>query len=114
MYINQEPNPLKYNEIINFLMYQQDSPEKFAESDITVDSLAAWIKARNGILDCEFCGSKVEEIDHIVPLSKGGSHTFSNIRMLCRTCNRAKGTLMEDEFRKWIEAVKAMPSGTLG
>jgi len=33
MYINQEPNPLKYNEIINFLMYQQDSSDDLQDVD---------------------------------------------------------------------------------
>ena len=29
-------------------------------------------------------------IDHIMPLSKGGLHTWSNVQLLCRTCNMAK------------------------
>jgi len=30
------------------------------------------------------------EIDHIIPLSKGGSHTTENCQMLCRKCNLKK------------------------
>ncbi|RJQ68090.1 HNH endonuclease [Pseudonocardiaceae bacterium YIM PH 21723] len=29
--------------------------------------------------------------DHIVPLSKDGTHQRSNLQVLCRTCNAAKG-----------------------
>lgn len=31
------------------------------------------------------------ELDHIVPLSKGGSHTRGNTQLLCRECNGHKG-----------------------
>jgi len=32
------------------------------------------------------------ELDHIVPLSKGGSHTRTNVQLLCRECNLSKGS----------------------
>lgn len=31
------------------------------------------------------------ELDHIVPLSKGGAHSYENTQCLCRGCNRSKG-----------------------
>ena len=30
------------------------------------------------------------EIDHIIPLSKGGEHTYANVQLLCRRCNLNK------------------------
>lgn len=31
------------------------------------------------------------ELDHVVPLSRGGAHTYENVRCACRRCNGAKG-----------------------
>jgi len=50
---------------------------------------------------CISCGVKVERtkeyaphqasIDHIIPVSKGGSHTYDNVQTMCVTCNTLKG-----------------------
>jgi hypothetical protein len=41
---------------------------------------------------CFYCGSKEKlEIDHIIPVVKGGKNIYSNLQVLCRTCNRKKG-----------------------
>jgi 5-methylcytosine-specific restriction endonuclease McrA len=41
---------------------------------------------------CVYCGSRQTRItmDHIIPLSKGGSHTLSNILPCCLSCNSQK------------------------
>ncbi len=31
------------------------------------------------------------ELDHIIPLSKGGKHKYSNVQCACRRCNQTKG-----------------------
>ena len=35
-------------------------------------------------------------IDHIQPLSKGGSHTWDNVQLMCRKCNIEKGANWSD------------------
>lgn len=30
-------------------------------------------------------------LDHVVPLSRGGSHDDTNVRLCCSTCNSRKG-----------------------
>ena len=32
------------------------------------------------------------EVDHIVPIFKNGSNSRSNLQVICRDCNRQKGT----------------------
>jgi 5-methylcytosine-specific restriction endonuclease McrA len=52
------------------------------------------IIARDGYI-CHICGSLVapEELqfDHIIPLSRGGTHTYENIAVAHATCNHKKG-----------------------
>lgn len=44
---------------------------------------------------CLLCGSDEElEVDHIVPVARGGGNHIENLRVLCGPCNRAKS----DEF----------------
>lgn len=31
-----------------------------------------------------------KELDHIVPLNQGGTHTIYNVRVICRACNQAR------------------------
>ncbi|BBI33458.1 HNH endonuclease [Cohnella abietis] len=51
---------------------------------------------------CQECGKNVgfEEInfDHIIPWSKGGSSDERNIRLLCETCNKKRGSDYEEEY----------------
>jgi 5-methylcytosine-specific restriction endonuclease McrA len=40
---------------------------------------------------CAKCGSADRlEMDHVVPLTLGGSNTLSNIQVLCKPCNASK------------------------
>lgn len=55
------------------------------------------IKERDGYT-CKKCGASLNaepnlllEIDHIIPLSKGGLTTEDNLQTLCWRCNRSKG-----------------------
>jgi 5-methylcytosine-specific restriction endonuclease McrA len=42
---------------------------------------------------CAYCNQESQrlEMDHAIPLSKGGDHTMSNIVPACRACNAKKG-----------------------
>ena len=40
---------------------------------------------------CQYCGKKAESIDHVVPRSRGGLHSWDNVVAACRRCNLRKG-----------------------
>jgi len=42
------------------------------------------------------CDLDAPEIDHVIPLSCGGPHIRSNLQLLCRSCNQAKGSQVFD------------------
>jgi 5-methylcytosine-specific restriction endonuclease McrA len=39
---------------------------------------------------CQYCGSAAENLDHVVPRSRGGQHTWENVVAACRRCNTRK------------------------
>jgi len=46
---------------------------------------------------CLCCGTEDNlSIDHIIPLSKGGSNHLDNLQVLCRSCNSSKKTQVTD------------------
>jgi 5-methylcytosine-specific restriction endonuclease McrA len=46
---------------------------------------------------CAYCGRRAETIDHVVPRSRGGSHTWENCVASCMRCNHSKADhLIED------------------
>jgi len=39
---------------------------------------------------CQYCGRAAENVDHVVPRSRGGGHTWDNVVAACRPCNSRK------------------------
>ncbi|MFT5201075.1 MAG: 5-methylcytosine-specific restriction endonuclease McrA [Candidatus Aldehydirespiratoraceae bacterium] len=39
---------------------------------------------------CQYCGAVGETIDHVLPRSRGGRHTWDNVVAACRRCNSTK------------------------
>lgn len=53
---------------------------------------------------CVYCGDdKLIEIDHRIPLTRGGSNLIENIVPACRRCNRRKNDKTEEEFRELLQ-----------
>lgn len=64
----------------------------------------AKLRAQRG--RCCYCGrflSNGWELDHAIPLTRGGSNASANLAISCRQCNRAKGNLTPEEFMAWAK-----------
>lgn len=55
---------------------------------------------------CGICGRFVPPdcftIDHIVPISKGGTYEYDNLQCCCKKCNQLKDDALPDDFFKVI------------
>lgn len=53
---------------------------------------------------CQYCGRKTPEVilelEHVIPLSKGGTDDFDNLTTSCFECNRGKGKSLLDTVLK--------------
>lgn len=60
---------------------------------------------------CYLCGGKTtaanRQIEHVVPVSEGGTNDISNLRVSDKTCNRLKGNTPLDQYvKKRIERLE--------
>lgn len=67
-------------------------------------TLMEWIKrVKEFDNTCAYCGESPEEgelleIEHLVPLSRGGYHRLENVVPACPSCNKRKGSMTYEEF----------------
>ena len=55
---------------------------------------------------CHYCGKKLNvdnfHVDHMNPLSRGGTNDENNLALACPKCNESKGNLTEHEYLEKI------------
>lgn len=66
-------------------------------SDLTAEQWTAALDAHGW--RCAYCGIGGKmTMDHVIPLSRGGHHTASNVVPACQPCNNAKAASTGEEF----------------
>ena len=60
---------------------------------------------------CQYCGDLAENIDHVVPRSRGGTHTWDNVVAACRPCNARKEDRLLHETHMRLRRAPSAPSG---
>ncbi|WP_317493898.1 HNH endonuclease [Haloechinothrix sp. LS1_15] len=60
---------------------------------------------------CAYCGSKASTIDHVVPRSRGGGHSWHNCVASCSKCNHRKADRLLGELGWTLRTVPHTPHG---
>ncbi len=60
---------------------------------------------------CAYCGSRAETIDHVVPRSRGGAHTWENCVASCASCNHRKADRLLAELGWRLRVTPTTPCG---
>ena len=101
---NIDLNIENLNKFIYFLSEKIKFKKSIAGQRMLMTSqLREYIKQRDNYT-CQHCGLSIKdepnlllEIDHIVPLSKGGITTEKNLQTLCWKCNRKKSNKLPND-----------------
>jgi 5-methylcytosine-specific restriction endonuclease McrA len=92
--------------------YQKDNPEVYQamsarrrtriETGMTAEDRATSVEWRRFLryCPCYYCGefAEVTHVDHMLPLSRGGTDHWFNLQQSCRSCNLSKHTKTAEEF----------------
>jgi 5-methylcytosine-specific restriction endonuclease McrA len=60
---------------------------------------------------CAYCGGKADTVDHVVPRSRGGQHTWENCVACCSTCNHRKADKLLSELGWHLRLAPRPPKG---
>jgi 5-methylcytosine-specific restriction endonuclease McrA len=59
--------------------------------------------------ECQYCGAPAENIDHVLPRSRGGPHDWENVVAACRRCNSRKENRLPHEANMRLRRRPAAP-----
>ena len=62
---------------------------------------------------CAYCGGKADTVDHVIPRSRGGAHSWENCVAACSGCNHRKADKLLTELG-WTLHVTPLPPKEIG
>jgi 5-methylcytosine-specific restriction endonuclease McrA len=63
---------------------------------------------------CAYCDKRADTIDHVIPRSRGGTHTWDNCVAACRACNSRKADRLIEEIGWALPFVPKPPDRAAG
>ncbi|GMA86350.1 HNH endonuclease [Angustibacter aerolatus] len=113
-------------------MVLAESGERLRSADLTLATpsvilLVRYVRAprrhgvsvtRRGVLRrdghrCAYCGGAASTVDHVLPRSRGGADSWTNLVGCCLRCNGVKGDRTPEEMGWQARVRPAVPSGAL-
>lgn len=70
----------------------------------------AWVKSLTDDTPCTYCGDPFSTIDHIIPVSAGGTNARDNLTPACAGCNAKKSSLGVEVFLHRLKNEYARPA----
>jgi 5-methylcytosine-specific restriction endonuclease McrA len=61
---------------------------------------------------CVYCGAAANTLDHVIPRSRGGSHTWDNVVSACQRCNHIKADATLAQLGWKLRMTPTQPVGT--
>jgi len=81
------------------------TPERSIIKRDVPEAVARAVLAEAGA--CHYCGDVLlpRQVEHVRPLSRGGTNDAGNLVAACISCNNQKRTMLVHEWRQWRVAV---------
>jgi len=99
-------NPIRWRILCGVHAHKRRSRNGAAEGCYSPEDIQALLSEQNGL--CNGCAADITQtfhVDHIVPISRGGSNWPDNLQLLCRSCNCSKGAKLPEEWLEWRERI---------
>ena len=99
----------KKGDMHRFLLYDDNyiTQEKNRARDLRKSK---WWRNKLSLGICHYCGNKFSKdlltMDHIIPLSRGGTSERFNIVPACKDCNNKKKNLLPAEWEEYLQRLK--------
>jgi len=100
-YWKRNPEKLKLKRKVSHARRRASKMGAFQDGSANI--FIKWVRSQE-FINCAYCGKQISgndaHIDHVLALSKGGSHASSNLTASCPPCNRSKGN---KNLEEWIK-----------
>lgn len=97
----QDKNPERVKEIMRAACLNRVARKAGADGSYSIKDIKHLFRTQEG--ECAACRTSLSEgyhVDHIKPLSRGGSNWPENLQLLCPSCNVRKGAMPMEEFMR--------------
>lgn len=80
---------------LNFIMINRRRGSFFIRDTYNSGKKGGWYKIADLVRKrdnnkCVFCGAEAREVHHLIPLSRGGTTTMTNLVCVCKKCHEKR------------------------